>query len=208
MREMTVAELKKNPNYVLVDTRTAPMFVQGHIPGSHSLPFQRGGMGELLQQQKVPTTATVVVLAMNKVIGEQTAKELQEAGYRVEGYTTNFLAAWQEAGDSLTTVPTIDLPELPTTLDAHPEYEVIDVRRPDEHARGIIAGAYTIDLGSLSEEVSNLDPNKTYVTICAAGGRSTTAAAYLTSLGFKKLVNIRGGMQDWYTLGHPVATPE
>ncbi len=72
--------------------------------------------------------------------------------------------------------------------------QLIDVREPDEVAEGTLPGAVNIPLGDLAARVDELDRDRRVVLLCRSGGRSTSAAEYLTSLGFGDVVNLAGGM--------------
>lgn len=73
---------------------------------------------------------------------------------------------------------------------------VIDVRTPEEYATGHAQGAENINLnsGNFEAEVSQLDPNKTYVVYCRSGSRSAQAAAIMQDQGLT--VIDAGGLAD------------
>lgn len=73
--------------------------------------------------------------------------------------------------------------------------QFIDVREPKEVAAGTLPGTTNIPLGELPDRISELDPNRRVVLLCAVGGRSTTAAEFLTAAGFIDVVNLAGGMK-------------
>jgi phage shock protein E len=82
--------------------------------------------------------------------------------------------------------------------------QLIDVRTPTEWAQtGVIEGALRIDFNSpdFQENASKLDRKKTVITYCAAGGRSPRAAALLRKMGFEKVLDYTGGMNDWKAKG-------
>jgi thioredoxin 1 len=82
---------------------------------------------------------------------------------------------------------------------------VLDVRNPDEYETAHVPGAHLIPLGELAarqEEIPDGDP--LYV-ICAAGGRSLTAAQALHQAGYRVL-SVAGGTNGWMERGHPVVT--
>ncbi len=85
---------------------------------------------------------------------------------------------------------------------------LLDVREPDEFTGelGHIAGSLLIPLRHLSERAKELEKfrDRELVAICRAGVRSTTAAAILTSLGFERVCNLKGGMLDWSEANFPV----
>lgn len=73
---------------------------------------------------------------------------------------------------------------------------IIDVREPDEYASGHIEEAVLVPLQTLSEKISDFDPEETYYVICHSGGRSAVACEFMTTEGFK-VSNVLGGMMAW-----------
>jgi rhodanese-related sulfurtransferase len=78
-------------------------------------------------------------------------------------------------------------------------YEIIDVRTPDEFRSGHLKGAKNINLfdSTFSQKVGQLDTDKTYFLICRSGNRSGSACSNMMRLGFAKVYNISGGMMYW-----------
>lgn len=68
---------------------------------------------------------------------------------------------------------------------------IIDVREGDEFAQGHLPGAENIPLGELEEKAATLGGE--LVVVCASGGRSATAARYLSELGKSGVANLVGG---------------
>jgi len=74
---------------------------------------------------------------------------------------------------------------------------LIDVREPVEFKQGHIAGARNVPLTALSDVVADYDPNDEIVFICQSGMRSLQAASFWNSLGYRKAMNLEGGMEAW-----------
>jgi sulfur-carrier protein adenylyltransferase/sulfurtransferase len=74
---------------------------------------------------------------------------------------------------------------------------LVDVREPHELEISHIDGTYSIPLGQLATRSSELDPQDEIVLICKAGVRSTRALHILLGAGFRKLKNLRGGLNAW-----------
>ncbi|TCI53826.1 rhodanese-like domain-containing protein [Exiguobacterium sp. SH1S21] len=91
---------------------------------------------------------------------------------------------------------TITTTELETLLSTDETLNLIDVRETDEFAGGHIKQAKNLPLSEFSAKVDELDRTKPIHVICAAGGRSMNASAYLDSLGFD-VINVDGGMMSW-----------
>jgi len=54
-----------------------------------------------------------------------------------------------------------------------------------------------IALGDVPKRYQELNPDETLVLHCKTGGRSAKAADFLRSVGFKRVLNLRGGVLDW-----------
>ena len=80
---------------------------------------------------------------------------------------------------------------------------LLDVRTPEEWAEGIIAGATKINFhdANFRDEVAKLPKDKEYAVYCAAGGRSASASEMMTEMGFKKVNNLTGGIEEWKSKG-------
>ena len=74
---------------------------------------------------------------------------------------------------------------------------LIDVREPHEWEIGRIEGAQLIPLGQLEARASELTPEDDIVVYCKVGGRSAKGVEVLQKLGFKKLRNLKGGINGW-----------
>ncbi|UCE98382.1 MAG: hypothetical protein JSV74_03420 [Dehalococcoidia bacterium] len=91
----------------------------------------------------------------------------------------------------------------------NPEFTILDVRTPEEHAEGFIPGAILIDFRSDTwlVEVGALDKNDTYLVYCRSGNRSTSAVEDMRSFNFAEVYNMQGGISAWIAAGYPVITP-
>jgi sulfur-carrier protein adenylyltransferase/sulfurtransferase len=74
---------------------------------------------------------------------------------------------------------------------------LIDVREPHELEISHIPGADLIPLGTLAERLSELDLAQEMVVFCKTGNRSTRALELLVSAGFRKVKNLKGGINAW-----------
>jgi len=66
---------------------------------------------------------------------------------------------------------------------------ILDVRTEKEYEMGHITGSQNISLGTIRERYTELDPNKTYITVCSHGLRSVKVESILKEKGFKKVYN-------------------
>lgn len=85
---------------------------------------------------------------------------------------------------------------------------VVDVREPDEFARGHLPNARTIPLGQIDKRLGELEKykDKPVIVICHTGNRSGSACGMLRKNGFTKVFNLAGGVTAWQQAGQPVTT--
>jgi glyoxylase-like metal-dependent hydrolase (beta-lactamase superfamily II)/rhodanese-related sulfurtransferase len=77
---------------------------------------------------------------------------------------------------------------------------VLDVREPEEYARGHLPGAIHIPQADLALFLDQLEKTKPYLIACAAGVRALRVAHYLTSAGFTDVVSLEGGTDGRFPL--------
>jgi adenylyltransferase/sulfurtransferase len=87
--------------------------------------------------------------------------------------------------------------ELKQRLDRGDKLRIIDVREPNEWQINRIPGAELIPLGEVPRRYAELDPEEEIVVQCKMGSRSAKAADFLRSVGFKRVLNLKGGILDW-----------
>jgi adenylyltransferase/sulfurtransferase len=87
--------------------------------------------------------------------------------------------------------------ELKQRLDRGDKVTIVDVREPNEYQINRIPGSTLIPLGDVPKRYSELGPDDEIVVQCKSGGRSAKAADFLRSVGFKKVLNLKGGILDW-----------
>jgi adenylyltransferase/sulfurtransferase len=75
--------------------------------------------------------------------------------------------------------------------------KLLDVREPHELEISNLAGAKLIPLGQLAARLSELDTADEMVVFCKAGTRSARALELLVSAGFRKVKNLKGGINSW-----------
>jgi molybdopterin/thiamine biosynthesis adenylyltransferase/rhodanese-related sulfurtransferase len=87
--------------------------------------------------------------------------------------------------------------DLAARLRRSEKIRLIDVREPHEVAISSIPGEELFPLGQLAARLSELDSAQEIVLFCKTGTRSTRALELLVSAGFRKVRNLRGGINAW-----------
>jgi molybdopterin/thiamine biosynthesis adenylyltransferase/rhodanese-related sulfurtransferase len=97
------------------------------------------------------------------------------------------------AGDAWDITPT----ELAAQLKSGGRLTLVDVREPHELEISHIDGTHNIPLGQLAMRSAELKSQDETVLICKTGVRSTRALHILLGAGFRKLHNLKGGVNGW-----------
>lgn len=93
---------------------------------------------------------------------------------------------------------------------------LVDIREPDEYARGHIPGAILIPRGMLEFQILQAleqigitadAPNADMILYCGTGGRSALAAKSLDEMGFRNVRSMGGGIIAWNEAGLPIDIP-
>src|ERR1700730_13470512 len=87
--------------------------------------------------------------------------------------------------------------ELKQRLDRGDKLTIVDVREPNELQINRIPGSVHIPLGDIPKRYNELDPDAELVMQCKSGVRSGKAADFLRSVGYKHVLNLKGGILDW-----------
>src|SRR5580693_4860115 len=102
----------------------------------------------------------------------------------------------EEAPVSNLTVPEIAPRDLKSRLDRGDDLFILDVREPHEYQICNLQGTL-IPLGELSRRVNELDSSREIVAHCRSGKRSAEAVEFLRNAGFRKVLNLKGGILAW-----------
>ena len=103
--------------------------------------------------------------------------------------------------------------ELRLKLDAKEDLLLVDVREAAEFEHGHIDGAHLVPRGIIEAAADTSYPkhypplsgarDRQIVVYCATSGRSAMAAAVLQMMGYKKVINLAGGIARWDAEGLP-----
>lgn len=77
------------------------------------------------------------------------------------------------------------------------QLKLLDVREPHELEISALPNAVNIPLGQLASRLSELNSADDMVVFCKGGTRSARALELLASAGFKKVKNLKGGINAW-----------
>ena len=180
-----------NRKAIILDTRSADDFAKGFIPGSINIGLE-GWFA--VTAGTVLDPGTPLILLVDEGRHHETVTRLARVGYEnVIGYLQGGYAAWVQNGGSVDTIENISSED----FESHFSYNsciAIDVRNANEWVAGFVAGAKLISLPKLAVKLKEIDSEKVCFIYCGSGYRSMVAASILKRNGFKKIVNVVGGM--------------
>lgn len=107
-------------------------------------------------------------------------------------------------------VSKLSVDEFETKLSSTEQAQLVDVRTPEEFNGGHLKNAQNININSdeFETSVNKLDKNKPVFVYCLAGGRSASAAKYLSKQGFKTVYDMQGGITKWNAANKPLEGAE
>ena len=77
---------------------------------------------------------------------------------------------------------------------------ILDVRTPEEFENSRIPNSRNIDFYNpqkFIQEIEKLDKDNSYYIYCRTGVRSVNSCQLMSELGFKKVYNLLGGIEEW-----------
>jgi rhodanese-related sulfurtransferase len=83
---------------------------------------------------------------------------------------------------------------------------VVDVRSPEEFARGSLPNARNVPAEKLGERMREIKKDKPVIVVCATGNRAGRVAAQLRAGGFGEVYILAGGLAAWRDAGLPIRT--
>jgi molybdopterin/thiamine biosynthesis adenylyltransferase/rhodanese-related sulfurtransferase len=94
-------------------------------------------------------------------------------------------------------------------LRANPRAALVDVREDSEWEQGHIPGAHHVARSYIEQQIEAYVPDRSAPVIlyCAGGVRSLFAGQTLRAMGYRDVVSMSGGFQQWKALGLPWTQP-
>lgn len=190
---------------IVVDTRPASDFAQGHAPGTLSIPLALdfpGTCGWL-----VPYDRPIYLVASHDQAAIEAARDLAFIGVdAVEGFFgADMLAQYSESRGPLQTTAEIDWDDAERARSEEGAV-IVDVRGLADWKSGHVPRAEHAFLGSLREHSAELPRDRPVILYCQVGKRSAVAAALLQREGFGDVRSVRGGLSARAASGHPVVS--
>ncbi|WP_341889592.1 rhodanese-like domain-containing protein [Variovorax sp. YR752] len=86
---------------------------------------------------------------------------------------------------------------------------LVDIREPDEHARGVAPGATLLPMSQLAARLGEIpvSTDKPVLLICNTQNRSSRTLSALRQRGYGHVRFVEGGMSEWMRRGWPTVRP-
>jgi len=112
----------------------------------------------------------------------------------------------QVVREAKASISEMSINEVKKMIDNREDIILLDVRDSEEYETGHIPGAINISRGSLDFKVHLIipDKNEKVVVYCGLDLRSPLATKSMNDLGYKKAVNMIGGLKAWKESGYPI----
>ncbi len=190
---------------LIIDTRAADKFAAGHVPGTLNIPLGKSFLNWTGALAPDDRDFYLIIEAESDDAVQAVVDDLAKIGLtRIVGFfRSSVLHDWKTKHGMFEQVPQLDSKQLHDVL-GRKQVQVVDVRAPDEWARGHVPGALHIPLASLPERVGELDTSVPIVLHCKGGGRSSIATSFLQAQGVSSVSNLAGGYEGWVAAGFEV----
>lgn len=101
---------------------------------------------------------------------------------------------------------TIPANEFSDSMKAKKDFQLVDVRTPEEFAEGHLPDARNIDFegNDFEKNIQALDKAKPTFIYCRSGNRSAGAMEVMVKTGFREVYNLKGGIKKWNASQFPV----
>ncbi|MEE9437759.1 MAG: MBL fold metallo-hydrolase [Saprospiraceae bacterium] len=187
-------EVVENMEALMLDTRSAKEFADGHIPNSINIGINGGfapWVGALILDIKQP-----IVLIVDEGMGEEVVTRLARVGYdNTLGYLEGGIKNWKSVGKEIDTIESISPEEFATRKSSGIVAKILDVRKPTEFLAHHIVEATNMPLDYINNGMTKLDKSKTYYIHCAGGYRSMIASSILQARGFRNIIDVQEGFK-------------
>jgi glyoxylase-like metal-dependent hydrolase (beta-lactamase superfamily II)/rhodanese-related sulfurtransferase len=184
-------ELIKNPQIVILDTRSSKDFIKSHIKDSIFIGLEgrfAPWVGEIFKDIKTP-----IILVCNEGSQKEAITRLSRIGFdNCLGFLEGGIKKWIRDGNETESLETLNSKSFIDILKLN-KIDILDVRRESEFKNKHIEGALNIPLSNLKDKLHDIRQNDNLYVHCAGGYRSVIGISILRKMGYNKLINISDG---------------
>ena len=186
---------------ILLDSREPADYAATHLRGAVNVGLQ-GRFAEWAGNVLSPDRD--IVLVGDVALARESKIRLSRVGFdRIIGQLRDLADVFAQRPELAETTSRLTIEQLAELRGLDPHLQLVDVRGPQEKAKGTIPGACEIPLPVLTDSLAVLDSTAPVVVYCASGYRSMVAASVLRASGFADVSDVRGGFGAWQVAGLP-----
>jgi len=176
---------------IMLDTRSAAEFAQGHIPRSINIGID--GQFAPWVGAVVADVKQAIVLIAPEGREEEVVTRLSRVGFdNILGHLNGGYATWAASGKETDTVNRISAETFAAEFEAGSSY-VLDVRKESEYRAEHVEEAYNKPLDYINIWFAEMGQQEGFYMHCAGGYRSMIAASILKSRGIHNFKEVEGG---------------
>lgn len=184
---------------LVVDTRPAADYAQGHVQGTINIPWNRSYLTHAGSLVPADRDCCLVLAEDTPAVAEEIAGAMSLIGLdNVRGWFGSEVTRSAEAQGTIPQMSVTDLAGLDPS-----GCTILDVRGRSEWDQGHLAHALLLPLPELLERLEEIPRDRPVAVHCQGGGRSAIAASVLASRGHA-VRNVSGGFGAWQQAGLPV----
>jgi len=215
-KEVDAGQLKSmmaSGNLLVVFPLSSIEFRDLHIAGSVNIPLNNLESGLPSDKNK---PLVFYCLGVKCTASWRAAEKAVKLGYQNVYAFRKGLPAWVDAGFPTTSIeklPKVDIAQISTDsllnlMTSGEDYVLLDVCLKRDADKFWIDSPKRVHVpfDELESRLGDIPKDKKVIVICLKGKRSPTAIRYLSAKGFKNLISVKGGMQQWVLEGKPVKT--
>jgi rhodanese-related sulfurtransferase len=185
---------------VILDGRDYLAFGGAHIPGAWNIDM--AGNFQTFSGWMLPPDKPMMLVVENESRARDAVVMLRRVGLdQITGWLDGGMHAWSVAGLPVDHVPQISAHELNTLSKNRPKPFILDVRGKLEYEALHIEGANHMAVPDTRKRHGEIPKEGTVHIICNSGHRSSLASSVLKQHGFKKVINVAGGMTAFSAAG-------
>jgi glyoxylase-like metal-dependent hydrolase (beta-lactamase superfamily II)/rhodanese-related sulfurtransferase len=190
----------------LLDGRDYLAFGGAHIRGAWNIDM--AGNFQTFSGWMLPPDKPITLVVENESRVNEAIGMLHRVGLdRITGWLDGGMHAWSVAGFPVEHIPQISAQELAALSEKGSKPFILDVRGKLEYESLHIDGAIHMAAPDTRKRYGEIPKDGTVHVICNSGHRSSLACSVLKQHGFKKVVNVAGGMTAFSAAGLIGACP-
>ena len=187
-------DLLKNPDYILIDTRSNEQWTEGHIP--NSLHITPATVKYAVAIGAISKTSSLLFILDTK-FEKETLTYFKEAGFpNIIGYLDGGFKTWQSSGNKYDMLIEVEVDELAMDIPFDEFLMPLDIRTENEYNKSHIKNSVSLPMSEFMDpgSMSELDEHFNIYIISENGDTNTLAASILKKQGIH---NIRIVNEGW-----------